>query len=244
MLHRDCMTRVQYLKYCPRDNITLNDDEIVKGYEYEKGRYVVVGEDELENFAPEETRSIDILDFVEESEVDPIFFQKTYYLSPQGAGEKAYRLLAEALKGKGKAAVARLVIREKQQMALIREKDGLLEMETMYMSDEIRDKEEIKGTMAKGGAADKELELAEDLIERMSSHFEPDKYHDTYREKLKGLIDKKIKGEEVVVPEAVEAKVVDLMTALKESVEQVSRGKREGDEHEEAKEREKVPVKR
>lgn len=225
-LHDTCHSRIEYLKYCPKDNLTVSDDEIIRGYEYEKGRYVMVSDEELEKINPKLTRSIEILDFVKAEEVDPIFFEKSYFLAPKPESEKAFSLLAKGLKNKKKVAIARMVVKNKQHLALIREKDGMLDLETLFFSDEIRGKQEIESTIGEVEQSQKEVQLAEDLIDRMTDKFDPSKYHDEYREELQAMIQEKVEGKEIVAPEVVEAKVMDLMTALKESVEQVKRGKK------------------
>lgn len=234
-LHDTDHARIEYLKYCPKDDMALNPEEIVRGYEYEKGSYVVVSDEELEKLDPKLTRSIEILDFVKAVEVDPIFFEKTYYLAPRAESRKAYSLFAAALKKRDRVAIARMVVKNKEHLALIRERDGMLNLSTLLFSDEIVNQQEVATAMEEAvELSETEIALAEELVEKMTGKFEPSKYRDRYREELMSLIRKKIEGKEIVAPEVVEARVVDLMTALKESVEQVGREK----------EREMVPVKK
>lgn len=223
LLHEKCHTPVQYRKFCPKCNRELEADEIVKGFEYQKGKYVIINEEDFAAVDIEMTRSIDILDFVKLDEVDPIYYEKSYYLGPNAGAEKAYSLLVESLEKSKQVAIARLVIRNKQHLATIRVREGALVLETMFFADEIRNISEIPGLPVRVKATEKELELALGLVNSMTATFGPERYHDEYREKLMSIIEKKAAGEEVVVPELVEkeAKVIDLMSALKESMEKI-----------------------
>lgn len=223
LLHAECHTPVQYKKFCPAHNRELEADEIVKGFEYQRGKYVIVTDEDFAAVDIEMTRSIDILDFVKLDEVDPIYYEKSYYLGPNTGAEKAYSLLVESLERSRQVAIARLVVKNKQHLATIRVREGALVLETMFFADEIRKVNEIPGLPVKVKATEKELDLALGLVNSMTSAFDPEKYRDEYREKLMAIIQKKAAGEEVVVPEVVEkeAKVIDLMSALKESIEKI-----------------------
>ena len=196
-------------------------EQIVKGYELAGGSYVIVTDDELAALDPKAVRTIDIDEFVEQSEIDPIFYDSAYYLSPDKAS-KPYALLARAMEETGKVGIARFVMRTKQYLAAIRPQDGRLLLSTMVYADEINDPLEI-GELADledVDLPDKEVAMAAQLIESLAADFEPDKFHDTYREAVLELIEKKASGEEIIAPAAEEepAKVVDLMAALEASV--------------------------
>jgi DNA end-binding protein Ku len=231
-LHQECMSPVQYRKYCPRCDREINSEEIVRGYEYQKGNYVVINEEDLERIPQENTKTIDILDFVNLQQVDPIYFEKSYYLEATAGGEKAYSLLIEAMNKTGKAAIARVIIRTKQSLAALRVKDKVLLMETIFYPDEIRSPAALSPGLEAAKLHENEVKMAVNLIENLSVDFEPGKYHDEYRQALRELIDAKIVGKEVVNAPAVSDKgnVVDLMEALQASVKlaEETRKKNEG----------------
>jgi DNA end-binding protein Ku len=194
--------------------------EIVRGYEYQKGSYVVINEEDLERIPLENTKTIDILDFVDLTQVDPIYFDKTYYLEPSQGGEKAYSLLIEAMSQTGKVAIAKVMIRSKQSLAALRIKDQVLIMETIFWPDEIRSPSALNLGVDRSKLHDNEIKMAVSLIENLSTSFEPAKYQNEYRQALWELIESKIVGKEVVAaaPVADRDNVVDLMEALKASV--------------------------
>ena len=195
--------------------------DIVKGYEVDDGRYVIVTPEELESVEPGKSRTIDIEDFVDLEDIDPVYFKTTYYIGPQeGAGaDKAYALLRAAMERSGKIAIGRFVMRTKQYLVALRTSGNLLVLETMYFPDEIRDPKNL-GVKGDGGLGEKELKIADQLVRSLSSGWEPTKYKDTYRERVLDLIKRKAKGEDVVVerPKEEEADVVDLMAALEASL--------------------------
>ena len=198
-------------------------EEIVKGYEISPDRYVVMTRDELAKLDPKKTRSIEIQDFVEIGEVDPIYFENPYYLGPADGAEKAYSLLAEAMQSSGKAAIARFVLRNREHLAAIRASDGVLTMTTMRFADEVVSPGELDDVLpqSKPRTQRKEVEMAEKLIDSLASDFDPASYRDEYREELLSLIEQKAEGKEVVTsaseePEA--TKAPDLMAALEESI--------------------------
>jgi DNA end-binding protein Ku len=198
-------------------------DDIVKGYELTKDRYVLISQDELDALDPERTRTIDIEDFVDLADIDPVFYDHPYYLVPDKGAAKAYGLLLDAMREAEKVAIARVVIRSKEQLVAIRPAPGgVLMMETMLFADEVvppDDIEELPGE-EELRATDRELRMARQLIDSLSSDFEPGKYHDEYREKVLELIERKASGEEIAVqPEAPQpTKVPDLMAALEASL--------------------------
>ncbi|MFW2382983.1 MAG: Ku protein [Acidimicrobiales bacterium] len=198
-------------------------DEIVKGYEIMKDTYVVITDDELESLSPKASRSIDIVEFVEEDEIDPVFYQSSYYLVPDELALKSYALLTEAMANDGRVALARLVMRTKEYLAAIRPSDGRLMLNTMMYSDEVVDASEIPGleTLDEVEVSDAERTMAKTLIESLAGGFNPDKYEDTFRNEVLDLIERKSKGELTTVAEdapAASDTVIDLMAALEASV--------------------------
>ncbi len=219
-LHKECMNPIQYRKFCPHCDREIASEEIVRGYEYQKGSYVVINEEDLERIPLENTKTIDILDFVDLTQVDPIYFDKTYYLEPSQGGEKAYGLLIEAMSQTGKVAIAKVIIRSKQSLAALRIKDQVLIMETIFWPDEIRSPSALNLGVDRSKLHNNEIKMAVSLIENLSTSFEPAKYQNEYRQALWELIESKIVGKEVVAaaPVADRDNVVDLMEALKASV--------------------------
>ena len=204
----------------------VDPDDIVRGFEIEKGRYVELTEEDIDRLDIELTHSIDICDFVDIDEIDPIYFRKAYYLQPDQGAEKPYRLLLAALEETGKVAIAKVVIRNKQHLACLRPWEGTILLETMYFADEIRQPESLDG---RGGDLRKpEVEMARTLVENLSADFDPEKYDDTYRKELLALLKEKAETGEISAPSAEEeeGEVVDLMAALRESVERTKRQRR------------------
>jgi DNA end-binding protein Ku len=202
-------------------------DDIVKGYELGTDRYVVIEPEELESLDPKATRSIDIEDFVDLVDIDPIYFERPYYLVPDPAGAKAYALLRDAMKETGKVGIARLVLRTKQYLAAIRPVGHALVIETMYYADEVVDPDELGGLPEDLEVGEKERRIAHQLIESLSSDFEPSKYRDEYREKVLELIEAKAQGATIAAPTPSDedaTDVVDLMAALEASLNAVKKG--------------------
>jgi DNA end-binding protein Ku len=199
----------------------VDNDDIVRGFEVEKGRYVPLEDEDLDRLDVELTKTIDICDFVDLEQIDPIYFRKAYYLAPQEGAEKPYALLARALDETGKVAIAKIVIRNKQHLAAVRAADRALVLETMYYADEVREPEKVDGRVQ---LRKPEVEMAKSLVENLSADFDPAKYDDTYRKELLGLLRKKAKGAKLPEPEEEpEGEVVDLMAALRESVERTQK---------------------
>jgi DNA end-binding protein Ku len=224
-LHKDDLQPIGYDKVRKDTGESVDPDDVVRGFEIEKGRYVPIEDEDLDRLDIELTHSIDILDFVDLEEIDPIYFRKAYYLLPQDSAEKPYRLLVRALDETGKVGIAKVVIRNKQHLAALRPYDGVLLLETMYYSDEVRKPERVDGSSTRVQKA--EVEMAKSLVENLSDGFDPKKYDDTYRKELLDLIRKKAKGAKLPEPaEEEEAEVVDLMAALRESVKETQKGKK------------------
>ena len=202
----------------------VDSDDVVRGFEIEKGRYVPLEDEDLDRLDVELTHTIDICDFVSLDEIDPIYFRKAYYLLPQDDAEKPYRLLVRALDETGKVGIAKVVIRNKQHLAALRPYEGLLVLETMYYADEIRKPESVDG---RTNLREAEVDMAKSLVENLSEPFEPGKYDDTYRKELLELIRAKAKGKKLPEPKDEEdGEVVDLMAALRESVERTKKTQR------------------
>jgi DNA end-binding protein Ku len=197
-------------------------DEIIKAYELTPGQYVPLTKDEMAALAPEKTRAIDVQDFVDLDEIDPMYFDSPYYLGPADGAEKAYGLLAKAMKASGKVAIARFVLRNKEHLAAIRSDGNVLTLTTMRFADEVVPVDELEILPDKASKpAKREQEMAEQLIESLSTDFEPAAYHDEYREQLLALIERKAEGKEIVASEAEAPKATkapDLMAALEESI--------------------------
>ena len=219
-LHAKDHGRIKYQRVCAKCGEEVQYQDIVKGYEYEKDRYVVLEEEELDSIPVESSRTIDIDQFVDITEIDPIYFQKTYYLVPEEAGVKAYALLREALSDNSKVGIAKVSFREKEHLATIRVSDHIVVLETMYWPDEIR-KASFEELDKDVKVRPQEVQMAQSLIENLTDEWDPARYGDEYRQALLELIEKKVAGEEIeyVAPPEEAPKVVDLMEALRASVE-------------------------
>ncbi len=210
---------IRYKRVAEADGEEVQWDDIVKGYEFDKDRYVVFTDEELEAASPEGNKLVDVIQFVDESEIDPMMYQKAYYLAPEKTGVKAYRILKEALEEKGRVGIAKVSVREKQQLATIRAKDDVIVMETMFWPDEIREAgfEELDADVE---IRPEEVEMAATLIDNLTKPFDGSQFVDRTRETVEELAQKKVAGEEIVAPTSPEpTKVVDLLEALKASVE-------------------------
>jgi DNA end-binding protein Ku len=222
--------RIRYKRVNERTGRDVKPEDIVRGHEVAKGDYVLVTDEELEAVEPGRSRTIEITDFVELAEIDPIYFQRTYYLGPQGDGAaaRAYALLHRAMADTGKAGIATLVFHGKQYLVTLRASSEVLALQTMYFADEVRDPADvIENLPAAEKLAARELNIAEQLVDSMSTTWNPDEYKDSYRERVEDLIARKQRGEEVVTEAAPAegAEVTDLMDALRRSAEEI-RGKR------------------
>jgi DNA end-binding protein Ku len=223
-LHDADHGRINQRRVCSLDGEEVDFSHIVKGYDLGGGRYVVVEPEELATIDPEATRTIEIEEFVDLAEIDPVFFEKSYYLVPDGRAEKPYALLVETMSRTGKVAVGRFVLRTKQYLATLRARDGVLVLATMLYADEVVQPEELEvPTVVSTAPSERELDMAGRLVESLTSPWDPAKFHDDYREKVLALIEAKADGE-VIAPAQVEtptAPVVDLMAALEASLAQV-----------------------
>jgi DNA end-binding protein Ku len=236
-VHKKCGTRVQYRYYCPTDDELVERNEIAKGYEFAKGQFVLFEDDELKALNPPATNAIEITEFVPLDKVDPIYFEKSYYVGPDKGGPKPYRLLAEAMKETGRAALARYAARGKDYLVLLRPFENGIIMQQLRYADEIRAFDEVP--IGDAEVKPNELQLALQLIDQIASDgFKPEEYKDEVREKVLALIERKVEGEDIVAApeEAPKAQIIDLMEALKKSL-----GKSGEDEGEERKPAKRAP---
>src|SRR3954451_4476291 len=220
-LHEPDGARISQKRFCSKEDKEVPYDEIVKGYEISPGNYVLIEPEELDALDPKATHTVDIEDFVKLDEIDPLFFDSSYYLVPDERGAKAYRLLLTAMSDAGMVGMARVVLRAKQYLCAVRPVADALVLTTMNFADEVMGADELDGLPGDDvEPSSREIEMANRLIESLSTEFEPDKYRDDYREKVLQLIDQKASGQEIVVqPEKTEAApVVDLMAALEASL--------------------------
>ena len=217
-LHEKDQGRIRYKRVCSVDGEEVPYDEIVKGYEYEKDHYVTMSDEDFDAVPVESSRAIDIHQFVELSEIDPMLYKKSYYLVPEETGAKAYTLLREAMAVESKVGIAKVSFRDKEHLAALRFVDDAFVLETMFWPDEIRGAE-FEGVDVDAKVRSQELEMAKQLIDNLTADWNPEEYRDEYREAMLEIVEKKIAGEEIeVVPQEAPAKVVDLMEALKASV--------------------------
>jgi DNA end-binding protein Ku len=221
LLHARCGSRIRQQQVCPVCNVVVERGDLVRGYEFAKDQYVRFSEEELKALESETSRAIDISEFVPLATVDPIYFEKTYYLGPDKGGEKPYRLLADAMTAAARVGVAKLVMRGKESLVLIRPAQGGLMLHTMYYADEVRDFGEIdRGESAK--IQGREAELARRLIDELSNEeFRPEQYTDEYRDRVLEVVNQKVEGKEITAapPQEERTKVIDLMEALRASLE-------------------------
>src|SRR6266481_7014706 len=228
MLHDKDGGRIQEKRVCAIDGEEVPWEHIVKGFEVSKGRYVTVARKELDAFAPKATRSIDIEDFVDLHQIDPIYYDHSYYLVPDRGAARPYALLLEAMKRTGKVGVGQFVLRTKQYLAAVRPMGRALALSTMLYADEVVDQDELEGLPgSEAKPREKELRMAEQLVESLATGFDPKKYQDTYREQLLALLERKAEGEEIVAEPAEEeprGKVVNLMDALAKSLAATRKG--------------------
>ena len=214
--------RIRYKKVNERTGEEVANDDIVRGFDLGGGEYVILSEEELESAEPKKSRQIEISDFVLQSDIDPVFFRSSYYLAPEGAGaDKAYALLRKAMADADRIGVATMVMRNKEYLVAVRPEEDALALHTMYFSDEVRSPgNELPELPDTDEVSDRELSMAQLLIESMESEWDPERYHDTHREKVEALIEEKRQGHEIVIQEPAEpaAKVVDLMEALNASI--------------------------
>lgn len=224
-LHRDCNTPINQKRFCSKCNREVAWEEIIRGYEYEPGRFVLIKDEDLEGLPIKTAKYIDIVDFIQISEVDPIYYDKTYYLWPEKGGEKPYLILRDAMRQTGKAAVAKVSMREREHLCVLRLVGDALSVSMMYFADEIRSTQELGITELeqKIQVRPEEMDMAVKLVDNLTDKFTPEKYHDAYREELMNMIRAKVEGQQVVQAEVpapeTAGNVIDLMERLRQSVE-------------------------
>jgi DNA end-binding protein Ku len=244
-LHRECKTPIKQKRWCPVHEREVPNEELVKGWEVSKGQFVIVEDSDLEAIAQRDTsRAIEISRFVPLDEVDPLFFDRTYFLAPSSAEaqRKPYVLLLNAMKETGMAAVGRMVIRGNENFVLVRPKGDALVLETLFLAEDVRSQAEIDEAVEGIGVSEPELDLARQLIDSLVGDWDPGDLHSEYRQNLREMLEAKLAGEEISVPEPVEeAPVVDLMEALKKSV---AASRRSGDDAKPAARKKAAPKRR
>jgi DNA end-binding protein Ku len=221
MLHDQDHARLANKLVCTADGKEVHREHIVKGYEIAPDQYVIVQQSELDAVAPKESRTIDISDFVDLDDIDPLYFDKPYYLSPGERAAKAYRLLVEAMQQTKKAGIAKFVMRNKEYLAALRPVNGVICLCTMHFGDEVVPTRDITDIAHEIEPAERELKMATHLIESLTTKFDPQKYHDEYAKRVMEMIERKAEGQEVVTQPPIEEKpgrVVNLMAALEESL--------------------------
>jgi DNA end-binding protein Ku len=221
MLHRDDLQRVKQQLFCPAENRVVERSEIVKGYEYRKDEYVVIEPEEIKKIEPKTAKTMEILEFVKSSEVDPVYFESSYYMLPEEAGRRPYALLTKALEESEYVAIAKLTMHNREYTVFLRPHDGGMMLHTMYYAEEVREVEGFGPPDVE--LKDSEVKVAHQLIDALAAEWDPEKYHDTFQENLKNLIQTKLEGGKIAEVEKPKklAPVVDLMSALKESLAQM-----------------------
>jgi DNA end-binding protein Ku len=223
LLHKSCHTRIRQQRYCPFDEQVIQWSDVERGYEYSKDQYVVLDEGDFEKVPVKTTHTIEITNFVGLEEVDPQYYERSYYLEPEDVGMKPYVLLRRTLEDTNRAALAKVAIRQKEQLCLLRPRDSLILMQTMFYPDEIRDSSDLSVPSDDMAVSDQELKMAHSLVEMLTTEFNPGEHHDDYREALLTLIEQKVNGAVIAQPPPAQGKVVDLMAALRASVEEIQK---------------------
>ncbi len=219
LLHKTCLTPIQNKRYCSQHEQIVDWNDVARGFEYAKGKFVTLEEEDLERVPLETAGTVSITAFVNLGEIDPIFYEKAYYLSPDEGGQKAFRLLHDAMGEMQRVAIGKVVIKEKEHLVAVRPHDGALVMNTLFYADEIRPVGEIPELPVQTKIHPNEKKMAMELIQGLAAEFAPQEFQDEYRDALKKVIEAKIEGEEVAAPAKPERKVVDLMDALRRSLD-------------------------
>ncbi len=217
-LHKKDHSRIRQVPFCQNEDQPISRNDIVKGYEYEKGRYVVIEDEDIQRIVPRSAKSIDILEFVKQDSIDPVYLENSFYLGPDEEGETGYTLLFEALKETGYCGIAKLTLHNREHIVVIRPGETGIVLHTMYYADEVRKEEQYHAD--RSVVNETQLRLAKLLIESLATDFEPQKYHDTYRETLQQMVQAKVEGKRLeTAPQPKIATVTDIMEALKRSLE-------------------------
>jgi DNA end-binding protein Ku len=240
MLHDEDMSRIRQKRFCAEEDIEVDLKDIVKGYEVSPGQYVILEDDDFEKVPVNTTRTIEITEFVNLEKIDPILYQKTYYLEPEEVGMKPFALLMRALEDSGRVAIAKVTLRQKEQLCSLRLYEDTIALETMFYSDEVRSTDELSVPGEKVQVSDRELTMAKSLVDMLSSDdFDFEQYKDNYREALLDIIKLKAEGQTIEAPKAAPAKITDLTEALRASVEAIR--KQKGGDHEAEPQKEERP---
>lgn len=218
LLHKEDMTPIQNKRYCPAHESIVEWNDVVRAFEYAKGKFVPVTDEELDNVPLETAGTVSVNAFVELSDIDPIHYDRSYYLAPDEGGQKAFRLLHDTMDESRKIAIGKVVIREKEHLVAVRPYDGALVMSTLYYADEVRDIEDIPEFPVQAKVHPNEKKMALQLVEGLAAEFKPEEYKDEYRDALMKVINAKVEGAPIEAPERKEEKVVDLMEALRRSL--------------------------
>ncbi|PWK15568.1 Ku protein [Tumebacillus permanentifrigoris] len=219
MLHEKCGTPVKQVRTCPHCEEEVEWKAVVKGFEYQSGQFVIMSEEDMEKISPQRTKTIDILNFVSLEEIDPIYFNKSYFLAPEESGGKAYSLLRQAMKDSGRIALVKVIIRSAQMLAVLRVYDNVLVMESIYYPEEVRSVTQLPSVPAEGAVDENEMRVAQQLIDSLATTFDPEQYRDEYRAALLAAIDQKVEGQEITtVQEPRRDQIQDLMAALQASL--------------------------
>ncbi|GGN53350.1 non-homologous end joining protein Ku [Oceanobacillus indicireducens] len=227
-LHKECQSPIKYEKVCPVCDVELKNEDIVKAYEYTKNKFVVLDDEDLENLRKEqEDKAVEIIDFVSLEDIDPIYFEKSYYLSPNEGGGKAYGLLRSALEDTGKIGIAKIIIRQKEQLAVIRVYKNTIVVETIHYPDEVRNVADVPNVPEEVKIVKKELDVAKMLIEQLTTSFDPEKYQDDYRTALLELIEERKNNAETTTAKEKPSpdNVTNLMDALQASLDRAKKDK-------------------
>ena len=238
LLHKKDGVRIKQQRFCPEDEEVIEWNDVARGYEIAPDEYVIMDDEDFKKVPVDTTRTIEITDFVPDEQIDPIYYQRTYYLEPDKVGGKPFSLLREVLKDSKLVALAKVTLRQKEQLCTLRVYNDIIALETMYYADEIRSTEELEAPDSK--ISDKEMEMARSLVKMLEGDFEPEKYRDNYREALLELIEAKAEGQEIKRPAPAASKITDLMEALRASVDAAKKertgGKAAAESDEEAEE--------
>ncbi len=225
LLHEKDHARIKQQRFCPEDESVIAWNEVVRGFEVGPDQYVVLEDEDFEKVPVNTTHTIEIVQFVDLADIDPISYQRTYYLEPEDIGQKPFALLVRALKESGRVAIAKVTLRQKEHLCTLRIYDQVLALETMYYADEVRSPKDLEGPSESVQISDRELQMAKSLVDMLTGEFDYASYTDNYREALMEVIRKKAEGQAIVAPPPAVARVTDLMEALRASVEEARKRK-------------------
>ncbi len=223
MLHKKCHSRIKLQRYCPVDEEVIEWNDVEKGYEYSKDQYVIMEDGDFEKVPVASTHAVEITSFVSLADVDPQYYEKAYYVEPEEVGRKPYALLLRTLQETQRVAIAKVSLRQKEQLSLLRVRDNVIIMQTMFYPDELRASDDLDLPNDTVAISDAEMKMAHALVDMLAADFEPEQFHDGYREALLQLIEQKVNGQVIAMPPPQQGKVVDLMSALRASIEEAKK---------------------